>query len=294
MCAASASWRRCWRRRPASREADVESMRQAAPLHDVGKMPSRRVLNKPGRLDAEEWAIMQTHARIGFEMLGKSDKRILQLAAVIAHEHPSAGTARLSARPGRARQIIWPAAFVALAIAADALASQRCYKNAWRLDEALDHVGSVPARIQSAAGAAVLQAIWTPCARSTGAIRMNEPARVCHAFLRTNSSLLHACNSSPAARCRLGRLRAGLARQCARYFPLVGLVVGGFAGCAVGRAMILAGLGGRGPQPGGHIWLTRRLPRDGWVMLATASWRGRPRQGAGDHEGLAHRQLWRP
>jgi putative two-component system response regulator len=54
-------------------------------MHDVGKIGiPDRVLLKPERLDAGEWALMQTHTRIGAEIVGGSRSRLLQSAERIA------------------------------------------------------------------------------------------------------------------------------------------------------------------------------------------------------------------
>ena len=121
--------------------ADVEFMRQAAPLHDVGKIGiPDRVLNKPGKLDEEEWEVMKTHARIGYELLNKSDKRILQLGATIAHEHHERWDGLGYPRGLAGEQIHLVGRIVALADVMDALVSQRCYKKPWDFDAALDYV----------------------------------------------------------------------------------------------------------------------------------------------------------
>ncbi|HEX2010085.1 MAG TPA: DUF3369 domain-containing protein [Roseateles sp.] len=121
--------------------SDVEFLRQAAPLHDVGKIGiPDRVLNKPGKLDEEEWAVMQTHARIGYELLNKSDKRILQLGATIAHEHHERWDGQGYPRGLAAEQIHIVGRITALADVLDALVSERCYKQRWNIDAALDFV----------------------------------------------------------------------------------------------------------------------------------------------------------
>jgi len=123
------------------RASDVEFLRQAAPLHDVGKIGiPDRVLNKPGPLDEEEWAVMQTHARIGYELLNKSDKRILQLGATIAHEHHERWDGLGYPRGLAGEQIHLVGRIVALADVMDALVSQRCYKQPWQFDDALDYL----------------------------------------------------------------------------------------------------------------------------------------------------------
>ncbi len=118
---------------------EVEFLRQAAPLHDVGKIGvPDQVLNKPGKLDAAEWEVMQGHARLGYELLSKSSKRILQLGATIAHEHHERWDGLGYPRGLAGEQISLPGRIVAVADVLDSLVSRRCYKEAWALDDALD------------------------------------------------------------------------------------------------------------------------------------------------------------
>ena len=122
-------------------ERDVEFLRQAAPLHDVGKIGiPDRVLNKPGKLDGEEWGTMQTHSQIGFELLSKSDKRVLQLAAIIAHEHHESWDGGGYPRGLKGEAIHLAGRIVALADVFDALVSKRCYKGAWTFADAVAYI----------------------------------------------------------------------------------------------------------------------------------------------------------
>ena len=57
-------------------------------MHDVGKIGiPDRVLLKPGKLDADEWALMQSHTTIGAEILAGSSSALLQIAEEIALTH---------------------------------------------------------------------------------------------------------------------------------------------------------------------------------------------------------------
>lgn len=124
-------------------EREVADLRQAAPLHDVGKIGiPDAVLNKPGQLDAEEWEIMQQHARLGYELLSTSDKRVLQLAAVIAHEHHERWDGAGYPRQLTGQQIHIAGRIAAVADVVDALVSTRCYKAAWPLEQALEYVAN--------------------------------------------------------------------------------------------------------------------------------------------------------
>lgn len=121
------------------KEGDV--LFQASPLHDIGKIAiPDRVLNKPGKLDAEEWAIMQTHASIGGELFAKSGRPILQAASIIAGQHHERwdGQGYPNRLAGDAIHIY--GRIIALVDVFDALLSRRCYKEAWPEDQVIRHL----------------------------------------------------------------------------------------------------------------------------------------------------------
>ncbi len=63
-------------------------LRLAAPMHDVGKVGiADSILNKPARLTEEEYNTMKTHTTLGWEILGKSERRIMRSAALVAYQH---------------------------------------------------------------------------------------------------------------------------------------------------------------------------------------------------------------
>ena len=69
-------------------QEEAELLRQAAPMHDVGKISTPdAVLLKPGKLTDEEMLIMKDHPSIGYSILKGSKRPILQAAAVIAKQH---------------------------------------------------------------------------------------------------------------------------------------------------------------------------------------------------------------
>jgi len=119
-------------------EAESEIIRLASPLHDVGKIGTPDAIqNKPGKLDAAEWEVMQGHVTAGYDMLKSSRRRILQAGAVIAYEHHEKwdGTGYPQRKSGTDIHIY--GRITALADVFDALSSDRCYKKAWPLDETL-------------------------------------------------------------------------------------------------------------------------------------------------------------
>ncbi|MEY8199625.1 MAG: LytS/YhcK type 5TM receptor domain-containing protein [Colwellia sp.] len=113
-------------------EAEAELIKQASPMHDIGKVGiPDAILNKPGKLDAEEWRIMQTHAQIGHDMLKDSSRPLLKTAAIVAYEHHEKydGSGYPQGLSGENIHIY--GRITALADVFDALGSERCYKKAW-------------------------------------------------------------------------------------------------------------------------------------------------------------------
>ena len=121
--------------------SEVELIRRAAPLHDVGKIGiPDAILLKPGKLTPEEWQVMKEHAHIGAGILGGSTARVLQMAEEIAASHherwEGGGYPFGLAGP----QIPLASRIVAVADVLDATTHARPYKPAWPLEEALAEI----------------------------------------------------------------------------------------------------------------------------------------------------------
>lgn len=122
-------------------EYDAEMIKLASPLHDVGKVGiPDSILNKPGKHDDHEWQIMKTHARIGYDMLAKSDNPILQLGAVIAHQHHEKWDGSGYPQGLKRENIDIAGRITAVADVFDALGSNRCYKEPWPLKDVMDFI----------------------------------------------------------------------------------------------------------------------------------------------------------
>ncbi|MCA9521245.1 MAG: HD domain-containing protein [Myxococcales bacterium] len=119
-------------------EAHARLIEQAAPLHDIGKIGiPDRVLLKPGKLDAAEWALMREHPRIGGDILAGSFSEVLQLGETIARWHHERWDG--DGYPDRLQGTAIPveARIAAIADVFDALTSKRPYKEAFAVEEAL-------------------------------------------------------------------------------------------------------------------------------------------------------------
>lgn len=113
-------------------ERDAEMLKQASPMHDIGKVAiADAVLNKPGRFNEEERKIMNTHAQLGYDMLKMSNRPLLKLAATVAYEHHEKYNGTGYPRGLKGEQISIYGRITALADVFDALGSDRVYKKAW-------------------------------------------------------------------------------------------------------------------------------------------------------------------
>lgn len=122
-------------------ETEVELIRRAAPLHDIGKIATPdHILRKPGRLTPDELEQMKDHAIVGARMLRNSRLPLLQAAHEIAlyHHERWDGTGYPQGIKGDAIPIM--ARIVAVADAFDALTHERPYKLAWSVEEAINEL----------------------------------------------------------------------------------------------------------------------------------------------------------
>ncbi|MBH9575471.1 HD-GYP domain-containing protein [Inhella proteolytica] len=112
-------------------------LRQAAPMHDIGKIGvPDQVLKKPGPLTAEERVVMNGHARIGAEILGRSRIPLFQLAAEVALSHHERWDGSGYPDGLRAEEIPLCGRIVAVVDFFDALTMDRCYRPALGVEEA--------------------------------------------------------------------------------------------------------------------------------------------------------------
>lgn len=119
-------------------DATCRLLLKAAPMHDVGKIGiPDYILLKPGRLTPQEFEVMKRHSELGYELLKDSGSEILQAGAEIAlsHHEKYDGSGYPKGLKGHAIPLL--GRIVAVADVFDALTSERPYKKAWLLDDAL-------------------------------------------------------------------------------------------------------------------------------------------------------------
>lgn len=120
-------------------EDEVDNLRMAAPMHDLGKIGiPDAILKKPGRLAPEEFAVMKTHTMIGAKMLEGSESAVLQMAMEIALCHHEWWDGSGYPRGLKQLEIPEPARIVSIVDVYDALTHRRIYHAAMPEDQALD------------------------------------------------------------------------------------------------------------------------------------------------------------
>ncbi len=117
-------------------ETDAGHIREAAPLHDLGKIAiPDTILNKPAKLNSEEWTVMKTHAEVGYEMLHASEKPLLVLGAEIARDHHERWDGTGYPHGKKDKEISLAGRITAIADVFDALCCRRIYKEAWPIKQ---------------------------------------------------------------------------------------------------------------------------------------------------------------
>ena len=116
-------------------------IRQAAPLHDLGKIAiPDTILLKPGRLEPEEYEVVKTHAVLGARVLADSGSEVLRVAEEIARSHHERwdGDGYPDGLAGRDIPLV--ARLVAVADVFDVLVHERPYKEAWTVEDAASEI----------------------------------------------------------------------------------------------------------------------------------------------------------
>ena len=120
-------------------EAEVEEIRLAALLHDIGKVGIQEtILNKSGPLDASEWETMKTHAELGAKIL-EPLQAMNRIRLMVRHHHEFFdGTGYPDRLQGE--KIPYGARVIAIADAYDTITSERTYKKARSSEDAFSEL----------------------------------------------------------------------------------------------------------------------------------------------------------
>jgi putative two-component system response regulator len=119
----------------------VELLRRAAPLHDVGKIGvPDTILLKPGPLTPVELATMQAHVALGARLLARGQSKLVAMAERIALTHHERWDGSGYPLGLAGDDIPLVGQIVAVADVFDTLISERSYKPAWPVAEAVAEV----------------------------------------------------------------------------------------------------------------------------------------------------------
>jgi putative nucleotidyltransferase with HDIG domain len=122
-------------------EDETEALRAASVLHDIGKLAvPEHIISKPGKLTPEEFDKMKIHPIVGAEILEQVDFPYPVVPIVRAHHEKWDGSGYPNGLKGEAIPI--GARILAAVDCLDALASDRQYRRALPLNEAMAQVAS--------------------------------------------------------------------------------------------------------------------------------------------------------
>jgi PAS domain S-box-containing protein/putative nucleotidyltransferase with HDIG domain len=120
-------------------ESDVDGLRMAGSLHDLGKINiPAEILSKPGHISEIEFNLIKTHSQIGYEIL--KDIEFAWPVAEIVYQHHEKMDGSGYPRGLKDGQIILPARIIAVSDVVEAVASHRPYRPALGVDCALQQI----------------------------------------------------------------------------------------------------------------------------------------------------------
>ncbi|WP_067095698.1 HD-GYP domain-containing protein [Marinomonas atlantica] len=119
-------------------EISANELMLAAQMHDLGKIAiPDNILLKPGRLNEDEFKTMKAHAQIGADILSNPRSSLVALARSIAITHHEKWDGSGYPKGLKGKEIPLEGRIAAIADVFDALTSERPYKQAWSVDEAI-------------------------------------------------------------------------------------------------------------------------------------------------------------
>jgi response regulator RpfG family c-di-GMP phosphodiesterase len=122
-------------------ERNIRRLKLAAPMHDVGKIGiPDAILLKPAKLTTEEFDIMKTHTLIGHDILNKSARPVMKMAARIALEHHERWDGAGYPYGIAGENISIEGRITMITDVFDALGSNRVYKTAWKTEAILQYL----------------------------------------------------------------------------------------------------------------------------------------------------------
>lgn len=123
--------------------SEAKLLKEASPMHDIGKIGiADSILLKPDRLSKEEFEAMKSHTVIGYNIFEKSNKELLKVAAIVAHQHHERYDGSGYPQGLKGDEIHIFGRVTAIADVYDALTHKRVYKDAWSKERAIEYLKS--------------------------------------------------------------------------------------------------------------------------------------------------------
>ncbi|MEO5327392.1 MAG: DUF3369 domain-containing protein [Magnetococcus sp. THC-1_WYH] len=115
---------------------EVDVLWMASPMHDLGKIGiSDHILNKPGKLNDEEWRIIKNHPGIGHRVLQGQEREVVKAGAIISIQHHEKWDGSGYPEGLKSEEIHVFARITAIIDVVDALYHARAYKPAWPMEK---------------------------------------------------------------------------------------------------------------------------------------------------------------
>lgn len=159
-------------------QKDIYNIGIAGLLHDMGKSKiPPEILNKPGRLNEEEFAIMKQHSSLGYEILKDKEEfsDTISLAVLQHHEKMNGTGYPLGCS---ADKIIHYAKIISVADVYDALVTERPYKKSFSQRTAVEMIMSMTEELDITAMRSFLGSVILYPVDSTVELSNGEKARV--------------------------------------------------------------------------------------------------------------------
>jgi len=117
----------------------ISQIRTAGLIHDIGKMGiDEKILNKPDKLNNDEWKEITRHPEIGYRILSASNEFLYMANSVFEHQERWDGKGYPKGLKGK--EISLAARIIAVADAYDAMTSDRAYRKGLSETEAVEEI----------------------------------------------------------------------------------------------------------------------------------------------------------
>ena len=158
---------------------DSELIKNASPLHDIGKVAlADHILLKPGKLTVEEFEVMKSHTVYGGRILEGAHSKVLKIAHKMSLYHHEKWNGSGYPHGLQGEDIPLEARIVTVADVFDALCQYRVYKKAWKTDEAYNYILSEAGESFDPRIVAAFKKIYPSVRKLYAHISVNNPGSV--------------------------------------------------------------------------------------------------------------------